>query len=369
MTAFLILFTVAAMWVASLLVHPFGKCWLCRGKGNLRRKGKPPRAEVPAVQGPEAAAAARLAHRPPDPPPGGRPLARPAMNRPDSTHHHGPLAGLGAGAAARARRHRPDPDRGPAPARRGRHRGRVVADGRGGRGGDRRGGVRVPVAAAPAPLPGDPGRAAGDPGRGPRARRSARRPSSPRLRSQPRSSRPARFTSTSTPPIRPKRPRLSVRRSPDRPGKPSPRGNHDHAHHRRCCRILAARRCPPSPEALPSAWRPPEPVLHLRAGLVRQHQAPWWLQDRPPLVGGQLAARNAMPRQVPARRGIGAPGRTWQSPARQGLRSRRFSREIRHRLVTAWRQVRTFRAPRAPLRRHLIGGRGGTAALGGTDRE
>jgi hypothetical protein len=38
MTAFLILFAVVAAWVASLLVHPFGRCWLCRGKGNIRRK-------------------------------------------------------------------------------------------------------------------------------------------------------------------------------------------------------------------------------------------------------------------------------------------------------------------------------------------
>jgi hypothetical protein len=38
MTAFLILFAIAAAWVLSLIVHPFGRCWLCRGKGNLRRK-------------------------------------------------------------------------------------------------------------------------------------------------------------------------------------------------------------------------------------------------------------------------------------------------------------------------------------------
>jgi hypothetical protein len=37
-TTFLICFTIATAWVASLLVHPFGRCWLCRGKGNLRRK-------------------------------------------------------------------------------------------------------------------------------------------------------------------------------------------------------------------------------------------------------------------------------------------------------------------------------------------
>ena len=35
----LIGFAVAALWVLSLLVHPFGRCWLCGGKGNLRRKG------------------------------------------------------------------------------------------------------------------------------------------------------------------------------------------------------------------------------------------------------------------------------------------------------------------------------------------
>jgi hypothetical protein len=29
---------MAAAWVLSLIVHPFGRCWLCRGKGNLHRK-------------------------------------------------------------------------------------------------------------------------------------------------------------------------------------------------------------------------------------------------------------------------------------------------------------------------------------------
>jgi hypothetical protein len=36
--AFLIIFALAALWVGSLVVHPFGRCWLCRGKGNIRRK-------------------------------------------------------------------------------------------------------------------------------------------------------------------------------------------------------------------------------------------------------------------------------------------------------------------------------------------
>jgi hypothetical protein len=39
MTAFLICFAIAVVWVLSLLVKPFGRCWLCHGKGNIRRKG------------------------------------------------------------------------------------------------------------------------------------------------------------------------------------------------------------------------------------------------------------------------------------------------------------------------------------------
>ena len=39
MIAFLIILGAAALWVASLIVHPFGRCWLCRGEGNLRRTG------------------------------------------------------------------------------------------------------------------------------------------------------------------------------------------------------------------------------------------------------------------------------------------------------------------------------------------
>ena len=100
MTTFLILAGLAAAWVLSLLVHPFGKCWLCRGKGNIRRKGRRRAPKCRAVQGRQAPPAARLEDRAPDPPSGGRPLARHAMSRQGGTHHHGPLAGLGAGAAA-----------------------------------------------------------------------------------------------------------------------------------------------------------------------------------------------------------------------------------------------------------------------------
>ena len=34
----LIAFAIAAAWLGSLYVKPFGRCWLCRGKGNLHRK-------------------------------------------------------------------------------------------------------------------------------------------------------------------------------------------------------------------------------------------------------------------------------------------------------------------------------------------
>jgi hypothetical protein len=40
MTAFLIGFAIIAIWILSLIVRPFGRCWRCRGKGNLRRKGR-----------------------------------------------------------------------------------------------------------------------------------------------------------------------------------------------------------------------------------------------------------------------------------------------------------------------------------------
>jgi hypothetical protein len=35
----LIAFAIAVIWIGSLYVKPFGKCWRCRGRGNLHRKG------------------------------------------------------------------------------------------------------------------------------------------------------------------------------------------------------------------------------------------------------------------------------------------------------------------------------------------
>ena len=40
MTAFLILAVLAVVWLLSLYVRPFGRCWACRGKGVRVRKGK-----------------------------------------------------------------------------------------------------------------------------------------------------------------------------------------------------------------------------------------------------------------------------------------------------------------------------------------
>ena len=39
MITFLIVFGLAVAWVLSLLIHPFGRCWLCRG-GRVRVKGR-----------------------------------------------------------------------------------------------------------------------------------------------------------------------------------------------------------------------------------------------------------------------------------------------------------------------------------------
>ena len=39
MTAFLLISALAAAWVLSLLVHPFGKCIACRGR-RVRVKGR-----------------------------------------------------------------------------------------------------------------------------------------------------------------------------------------------------------------------------------------------------------------------------------------------------------------------------------------
>ena len=39
MITFLIGAAILAAWVLSLLVHPFGRCWLCRG-GRVRVKGR-----------------------------------------------------------------------------------------------------------------------------------------------------------------------------------------------------------------------------------------------------------------------------------------------------------------------------------------
>ena len=40
MTVFLLVLVVLVVWVASLVVHPFGKCWACGGQGVHARKGR-----------------------------------------------------------------------------------------------------------------------------------------------------------------------------------------------------------------------------------------------------------------------------------------------------------------------------------------
>jgi hypothetical protein len=48
---FLIVFAAAVMWVLSLIFRPFGRCWRCRGKGNLRRKGSRRAPKCPMCKG------------------------------------------------------------------------------------------------------------------------------------------------------------------------------------------------------------------------------------------------------------------------------------------------------------------------------
>jgi len=40
MTMFLIVFIIFTVWIASLIVHPFGKCWACQGKGVHVKQGR-----------------------------------------------------------------------------------------------------------------------------------------------------------------------------------------------------------------------------------------------------------------------------------------------------------------------------------------
>jgi hypothetical protein len=51
MTMFLILFVVASGWVLSLIVHPFGRCCRCWGRGNIRRKGRRRAPKCPLCKG------------------------------------------------------------------------------------------------------------------------------------------------------------------------------------------------------------------------------------------------------------------------------------------------------------------------------
>jgi hypothetical protein len=65
MTTFLIIFAIAVVWLLSLIVHPFGRCLLCRGKGNLRRKGRRRAPKCPLCHGMKRRqrTGSRLVHR------------------------------------------------------------------------------------------------------------------------------------------------------------------------------------------------------------------------------------------------------------------------------------------------------------------
>jgi hypothetical protein len=62
-TTFLIWSGVAVAWILSLLVRPFGACWLCLGRGNLRRKGRAPRCLLCGGHGRRQRFGSRAVHR------------------------------------------------------------------------------------------------------------------------------------------------------------------------------------------------------------------------------------------------------------------------------------------------------------------
>lgn len=44
-------FAVTAIWLLSLLVKPFGRCWRCLGKGNLRSRRRKRAPACPVCKG------------------------------------------------------------------------------------------------------------------------------------------------------------------------------------------------------------------------------------------------------------------------------------------------------------------------------
>jgi hypothetical protein len=47
----LIVAGVAAFWVLTLLVKPFGRCWACQGRGNIVRRGSRRAPRCPLCKG------------------------------------------------------------------------------------------------------------------------------------------------------------------------------------------------------------------------------------------------------------------------------------------------------------------------------
>ena len=65
MTMYLIMLAAVAVWLISLLVHPFGRCWRCGGRGNIVRRGhrRAPRCRVCKGSGRWQRFGSRTVHR------------------------------------------------------------------------------------------------------------------------------------------------------------------------------------------------------------------------------------------------------------------------------------------------------------------
>jgi hypothetical protein len=63
MSVFLILFAAAVLWTASLLVHPFGRCFWCRGQRVRVRGGRTRRCHLCGGSGRRQRLGSKTAHR------------------------------------------------------------------------------------------------------------------------------------------------------------------------------------------------------------------------------------------------------------------------------------------------------------------
>jgi len=63
MKAFLFIAVVAVLWALSLLLRPFGRCWRCGGRGNVRKGRRAPRCRACSGRGRRQRLGSQTVHR------------------------------------------------------------------------------------------------------------------------------------------------------------------------------------------------------------------------------------------------------------------------------------------------------------------